>query len=206
MPAAALTLILLAVEPSEADREPPVAVFTSPTAVAGALVVSLLTGGCCNNVAPMAFVPLGAAFTAGDIAWAADAALVYSSPRNSVHGFFGLWFAFGPVVHSGQRALNGFFLNPKLTVGAFQVSSPARMDGDGQWMINATVGADAGYQWTLGRFYLAFVLGASVGVGWKEDDNLAGPWLNVSQPFPRFDVYSPVLGLNVQLLRVGYTF
>ena len=86
-------------------------------------------------------------------------------------GYLGAWLGFGRVFHTGSNPLGGFFVTPKVTIGAFRVT-----DGDPP-MLDLLLGADVGYQLTKGPLFVAFVLGASVGAGLGENDAAAGPWI-----------------------------
>jgi hypothetical protein len=187
-----------------ADRT--VAIFTEPI-----LVASGLTFGPLSRAAPIIFVPLGASFTAADIEWTMDASLMHldadptalaTGPRGPASvsrlGFTGGWLAWGPIFHTGTRALNGFFVNPKLTIGVFFL-------GRDQMILNGLLGADIGYQFTLGRFYFAVVAGVSLGIGAGDNDLFAGPLTGTNMALFASGL-SPAVGLNLQLLRVGYTF
>ena len=199
-------LVLLAAAPEEVPPERDIAIFTAPVAVAAAaavpFVVRTLTFGVTN---PVIFVPLGATFTAADYDWCIDAALVHQSHNGPELGYTGFWFGLGPVIHPGTQPLQGLFFSPKLSVGAFRISNFDPMGpASGETMFNFTLGADFGYQFTYGRAYFAFVLGVSGGVGWGETDGFAGPWLSLGRPNTSVGG-SPVAGVNLQLLRFGFT-
>ena len=176
------------------------AVFTSPLAILADVGYSQL-----NRYPPMLFVPLGVTFTAGDIAWSVDVAYVqllgttassaFTDGRTST-AYLGGWVGFGPVFQRGITPLNGLFATPKITLGVFRLSAD-------RTMVDLLIGADVGYQLTVGRFYLAFILGISVGLAMNENDLLAGPWTQLDGVIIPMGV---ALGLNLHLLRVGYAF
>ena len=152
-----LPLVLAAVLTAE-EPAPDLAIFTAPLApVMGAAL------GAWTQSNAIVFAPLGVAFTAAEVDWLVDAAVMQQeanpaaaavSPRAiSRLGFYGTWLSIGPVVHSGTQPLNGFFLSPRFTLGAFFVGT----DG---LIVNALVGIDTGYQVTVGRWYFAFIAGA----------------------------------------------
>ncbi len=161
---------------------------------------------------PILFVPIGINLTAGDLDWAFDFLLmqrdgdgdrfangpVGGGPSISMLGFAGAWMSGGPVFHTGASPLGGFFVSPKVTCGAFFI-------GRSQMMFDVLVGADVGYQLTVGRFFVAFVVGASVGVGVGDNDVWAGPLNLIPVSFVP-SAFSPAVGLNLQLVRTGFTF
>lgn len=132
-------------------------------------------------------------FTAADLDWAADVAVVQrdgdgmlfasgpigGGPSISMLGFTGVWMGWGPVFHTGDAALSGFFVSPKLTFGAFWL-------GRNTTLFNALVGA-------------------SVGVGLGDNDIWAGPLNLIPISFVPSDA-SLAVGLNPQVVRVGFTF
>ena len=198
----AAMLLLLAADPGPAEER--LALFTAP-------LVPVLGGvlGIVASQPATVFVPLGAGFTALDVEWIVEGMLVHQrpAPDNSLLrpanaigqvGHYGTWLSAGPVIHSGLRALNGFFLSPRFTLGAFFI-------GDGTMMVDVLLGLDAGYQATLGNCYLAFAFGASVGVGSNDNDAWAGPLVELNRPAAQ-GTFGVVGGVNLQLLRVGYVF
>ena len=72
-------------------------------------------------------------------------------------------------------------------------------------MFSFALGGDFGYQLTVGRLYFAIFVGASLGLGWADADGFAGPWLSLNSP-DASGTPSPVVGINLQVLRIGYTF
>ena len=198
-----MLLSLLAAAPVEAENPPPdIALFTAPFAVGAELALSTLVA----NTEPMIFIPLGANFTAADLEWTADIALVHLGSRALRPGrggpepsVLGLWLAMGPVIHSGTRPLHGLFFTPKLIFAAFRIGADALM-------LDVLLGADVGYQFTAGPFYVAFIFGVSFGVADGENDGWAGPWLGVNSLKPNKDGLNAVVGLNLQLFRLGFAF
>ena len=190
----------------EPARERSTAIFIAP--------LTILSGAAwapASNSKPIVFVLVGASFFAADVEWSIDLALMQRDPDNApgpvgplgsasigMRGFVGGWLGVGPVFHTDRRALHGFFVSPKVTVGVFAI-------GGAGTITDTLVGADVGYQFTVGRVYLAFMIGASVGVGVGDNDIWAGPLTAV--PFS-FDPAEPRLafGLNLQLVRAGFTF
>ncbi len=192
---------LVALSLLAADDAPPaasgLAVFTAPVAPAVGAAWGLALKG-----PPIVFIPVGLAFTAGDVEWIADAAFMHkdalptATPGVTVGGYSGTWLSLGAVFHSGARALNGFFLSPKLTLGVFR----ARDDVFG----TVQVGLDTGYQVTFGPVYLAFVFGVSIGIGVNDTDGMAGPLFIDSVGAARKS--GVATGANLQLFRIGYVF
>lgn len=189
-------LVLLAQAPS-ADEPRSSAIFTTPLAPVGDALLGVL-----NGHPPLVMVPLGVTFRAGEFQWSIDVAAVHG--RTTVSGFggatlsyLGMYLAFGPLFHTGDKPLNGWFIHPKLTLGVFELSQD-------RWMIDYVLGLDGGYQFTVGRLYCAFILGVGIGAGLNENDLLAGPWLDLNAFIkPGLNV---VLGLNVHLFRLGFAF
>jgi hypothetical protein len=206
-----LALSLLTGSPVENEPRKATAVFTTPLAPAEHAYVLAVT-----NAAPMVFIPIGVSFSAGSLAWSVDAAFVFQGERDRraigipTPGLTGFWFGVGPMFHLGlgPTPLGGLFVSPRVIVGGFWLTT-------GETMFDYLLGMDVGYQLTLGRLYLAFVAGLSGGVGLEEDDGFAGPFL-VINPGGSFNAnplatnsgrgVRPVLGLNLQLLRIGFTF
>jgi len=201
--ALALTVLAGGVFPED-DGDRHVAVFTAPLVVPGALIMSgLFPNGPFGDVAPMAVVPLGVVFPVDGTEWVVDLAVMGSQPSGVVLGHFGYWLAAGPVVHSGREPLSGFFFNPKVSVGVFQSTTIRDVH---EWAVNVTAGADLGYQLVWRRIYLAFVLGASIGVGLNETDSLAGPLINTHPTQSSNHDLQLVGGVNVQFFRIGDAF
>jgi hypothetical protein len=198
LPHAVWLLLVLGPAPAFSGQsdERTIAIFTTPLAIVEPLIFSALAHG-----PSTAFVPLGVNFTAAGTEFSVDAAFVYSPAQPAFFqspGFRGVWLSAGPIFHVGPRPLRGFFLTPKLLVGAFGA-------GQGrQPIIDFLVGADFGYQLTYGRLYLAFVIGASVGAGIAENDGFAGPLLTLGSD-QTSQAVTPVVGINLQLIRIGIT-
>lgn len=122
----------------------------------------------------------------------------------SVRASVGLAQSFGGAPH------RGFFLEPRLIFGYVREHGgfsdpdlgPQRYH-PGFNGYSAQAGLDVGYQWQLGRFYVAPMLGLAVGASY----NVGGiePFITsntyVSAPDDRVQL---ALGLNLHLLRVGW--
>jgi hypothetical protein len=198
--------VVAAAPAGDEASNPSIAVFAAPLTVLSGVAWAPV-----SHSKPIVLVAAGVAFSADTLEWALDLAfmqrdaepgftvgLVGRAPSIGALGFAGGWVGFGPIFRTGHRALHGFFVNPKLIVGFFAV-------GPERQIFDAMVGADVGYQLTLGHFYLAVVLGASLGVGSGDNDLWAGPLTAVPLSFPRSGL-SVAGGLNMQLLRVGLAF
>lgn len=194
-----LALSLLAAEEPPPPQD--FAVFTAPATPLMGGVVGVVTNG-----PAMVFVPVGIAFTANDVEWAADAAFVHRAPdprpgtpaQSPVAlGHSGTWLSLGPLFHSGTKALNGLFLSPKLVVGVFKAGENV--------FGSICVGADVGYQATVGPVYLALVIGVSIGLGINDNDGFAGPFADFFTPLPGRGAML-AFGLNLQLFRLGWVF
>ncbi len=121
--------------------------------------------------------------------------------------------AAGPQFSLSGRPFSGFFVHPKLIT--HYSYEPAYGFGDNEHAAGSSVelrlGVDVGWQFTVGDFYIAPVLGLSAGYGFNLPK--AGDALEPSRVLPpEFVGYSPrrrdapVLGLNLDLLRVGTVF
>ncbi|WP_146209581.1 hypothetical protein [Vitiosangium sp. GDMCC 1.1324] len=128
--------------------------------------------------------------------------------------------AAGPVFSLSGRPLSGPFVQPKLFTN---VSYEPEYDSDearhtGGTSVELHLGLDLGWQFTVGPVYIAPVLGASVGYGFNlpggGTSTLSGrPSFEPSRVLaPRFVGFetkrgsSPVVGANLNLLRVGAVF
>lgn len=110
----------------------------------------------------------------------------------------------------GQGPLRGFFLEPKLQLSGFTrtiIGFPA-YDG---LTLGAELGLDLGYQWRLGSFYVALMGGLSGGIATHYPSILYGllvEWngsaSGAAQLAPKTPAY--VLGLNLNVARIGFTF
>jgi hypothetical protein len=121
--------------------------------------------------------------------------------------------AAGPVFSLSGRALSGPFVQPKLlTHFSYE---PDYIAGDFVSIAGSSVelrlGLDLGWQFTAGNLYIAPVLGVSAGYGFNMPR--VGESLEPSRVLhPQLVGYSakrgpaPVIGLNLNLLRVGAVF
>ncbi|HEY8211418.1 MAG TPA: hypothetical protein VIG99_28235 [Myxococcaceae bacterium] len=111
----------------------------------------------------------------------------------------------------GKGPLQGFFLEPKLQLSGFTRtynSGSSVFDG---LTLGAELGLDLGYQWRVGSFYLALVVGASGGVATHYPSGLYGllvEWNGSSVPGSQQAPQTPayIFGVNANVLRLGLTF
>jgi len=158
-----------------------------------------------------AYVALGAtAVMAGGLELSTELTLWHSqTDAMSPSGFRevrrAVTFAIGPVFHTGDAPLGGFFVEPKAIaelgqeygVGGFQ----STFDGRGASGFYAVqVGISAGWQLRWKRLYLMLSLGGSVGVGSRSLTTL-GP-IVFTQTFPPRS-FGFQWGLDLNLLRIG---
>jgi hypothetical protein len=119
----------------------------------------------------------------------------------------GGWAAIGLALFTGKRARSsGLFLQPKLVGQHFQ-TSPHRSDcGYYDIATELHAGLDVGYLWRWSNFNLAFVFGASL--GYCGHCAVGSPFF-FSNPFSDAEIRSTnriSLGLNLNLLRAGWSF
>jgi len=116
-------------------------------------------------------------------------------------------FHFDP---EGKGPLRGIFLEPKLQLSGFTRSFTGFPAYDGL-TLGAEVGLDVGYQWRVGQFYVALMLGASGGVATHYPSNLYGLLVEWNGSATGAGGLAPkplayVFGLNLNLARLGFTF
>jgi hypothetical protein len=193
---ATLLLYLLAATPAIDQAidvpaaEPRVALWAQPLGFTAApLGVSLAGAG--TYVA----VPLGATLLFEPTEINVEATF-YTFKDGQRASFEGGYLAVGPIFHTGDRPLNGFFIEPKLILDLYHD------DIRGQLGLDLLPGIDFGWQHTFGRFYLALALGISGGWALSDGDGIEGPGLNASLPTKS----RAVVGFNLNLLRVGFSF
>ena len=110
----------------------------------------------------------------------------------------------------GKGPLRGFFLEPRLQLSGFSRTLNGLPAFNGL-TLGAELGLDLGYQWRLGSFYLALVIGASGGVATHYPSGLYGllvEWngsnSTAAQLAPQTPAY--IIGINANILRLGFTF
>jgi hypothetical protein len=111
----------------------------------------------------------------------------------------GAWAVVGVAIHTGDRALSGFFIEPRLHLGLMY-------DEDGIVSVahDIQVGLNVGYQVVLAeRIYLAFIIGGTIGGGTNQTNPLSGPFLFDVGVRQRSQV---VVGANLHLFRIGLAF
>jgi hypothetical protein len=128
--------------------------------------------------------------------------------------------AAGPVYSLSGRPLSGPFVQPKLLTNFSYEPEYGYGDYDhaGGASLELHLGLDVGWQFTVGSVYIAPVLGLSVGYGFNMPGGgrrtlSGGPAFVPSRVLhPEFVGYepmrgpAPVLGINLNLLRLGTTF
>lgn len=119
-----------------------------------------------------------------------------------VRASVGLLHSFGGAAH------RGFFLQPKFILGYTREQTEKGEDGriyPGVNGYSAQAGLDVGYQWQLGHFYVAPMLGLAVGASYNIES--IEPFItgNTSVSAPD-DKVQLAMGLNLHLLRMGWAF
>jgi hypothetical protein len=111
----------------------------------------------------------------------------------------------------GKGPLRGFFLEPKLQLSGFTRTFSTNLSAFDGPTLGAELGLDLGYQWRVGSFYLALVVGASGGVATHYPSGLYGllvEWngssSSAAQLVPKTPAY--IIGINANVLRLGLTF
>lgn len=99
----------------------------------------------------------------------------------------------------------GFLLQPRLILGYYNETSSTGFPVEVAHGFSLQAGLDVGYQWRFGPLYLAVVGGLAAGVGIGSE--LAGmhPFLITGSRRRQYGLI-PVLNLNLQLLRAGFSF
>lgn len=170
--------------------DPTVAIWAQPL---GLVVAPVATTAL--NAGTYVAVPLGANVSVGPTELAIEATVyTYRNKQNSA--FTGGMLSIGPVLHTGDLALGGFMLVPKL---GFDVMHEFV---DNRTGLSLLPGVDFGWQRTFGRLYLAVVMGVSAGWSFADGDAIEGPGLNPTLPTKP----GPVVGVNLNLLRLGGAF
>ena len=216
-PLVALLASFVAASPAAADTPMKVAVWAYPIAP-----VWLAATGAMTQRQPELYAPFG-------ITWAwrdgVDLSAELSASTQSVWYGVGsavdilvIGLAGGPSFRTRSSApLSGFFVQPKLHVSSY-FSRHFYYDGrvsrfvrSSRYGVEILMGADVGFQWIVGRAYLALAVGASsgacIGVCAHNWDAIPYAWLrNVPGLLPTAGLAHPAFGLNLHLLRAGATF
>lgn len=125
----------------------------------------------------------------------------------------GLAVAAGPAWTVLQtRPGSGFFVQPKL-VGVLardsrDVDVVTDFD-DGSWSETGrqlSMGLDVGYRMTRGHFFMAFVLGGSVGKGWNVPRDSKSLFFSLLDSPQREREDTSVWDVNLHLVRIGGSF
>jgi hypothetical protein len=213
---ALLLALLLATSPDAPEAEtmaPPTAVWVQPAGFAMGLTL-----GDVLYVPLGANVPLSDATSLGiEVTFVTGEMRDRYDEREDTRGirFYRLVAAAGPVFSLGGSALSGFFVQPKLlTVTSYEPDYAYDMSRhQGGASMELQLGLDVGWQFTAGNWYFAPVLGASAGYCFNctQDRNDRSYQISHVTP-PPFYGYGmrtgpqPVLGFNLNLLRMGATF
>jgi hypothetical protein len=99
----------------------------------------------------------------------------------------------------------GFFLQPKL-VGVLARQTGVDDDVFTNTRGQLSLGLDLGYRMNLGRFFLAFVLGGSVGMGWNVEASQPSIFFSIMGWPGRRSADKAVWDLNIHLVRIGASF
>ncbi|HLL52090.1 MAG TPA: hypothetical protein VK447_01005 [Myxococcaceae bacterium] len=127
--------------------------------------------------------------------------------------FWGGWLSAGVLFPLGKSATDGFFVQPKVTASYFD---QRQAGGDcvdptattTRWSsVEWGLGADVGFQATLGPFYVSPLIGATVGqcIDCPAQTTVLTPYTPyLGKAGERISRLS--FGLNLNLLRVGFVF
>jgi hypothetical protein len=215
---ALLLALLLATSPDatealEAEAAgPPTALWVQPAGLAMG-----------HFLGDMLYVPLGANLPLSDAtSLGIEVTLVTGDMRDrydereDTRGtrFYRLVAAAGPLFSPSGRGLSGFFVQPKLiTMASYEPDYAYDMTRhQGGTSAELQLGLDVGWQFSAGNWYFAPVLGASAGYCFNCTEEREGAYQISHVTPPSFYGYSmtrgtrPVLGFNLNLLRVGAAF
>ena len=133
----------------------------------------------------------------GEFGWARGT-VVNLGTGNELRSLVEVWLSAGVAFHTGDRALSGFFLEPRLQLGVLY-EDRARLD----FAYDLQVGLNVGFQLVLARrVYVAFTIGGSVGGGRNQLRVASGPFFAGVVP----QTAGIVVGVNANLVRVGFAF
>jgi len=124
-----------------------------------------------------------------------------------------LYLALGPAWTVFPDAEGGgFFVAPKLAglvardVGFTDLGSPPTAEVWSETGVQLSLGLDVGYRMVRGPFYLAFVLGGSVGRGWNVPAWAPSTFFSMLDWPRRSRADKWVWDLNPNLVRAGVAF
>lgn len=220
---ALLLALLLATSPEAPTSAPPAPIEASaPRRTFWVQPIGTAILGLIPNSA--FYLPLGAHLPLGEgssTSLGVELTLTTGSMRSSheftstrpIPDYWRVLAAAGPVFSLSGRPLSGPFVQPKL-ITHFSYE-PDYIAGDfvsvGGLSAELRLGVDLGWQFTVGNLYLAPVLGVSAGYGFNMPR--VGENLEPSRVLhPQLVGYSakrgtaPVLGVNLNLLRIGAVF
>lgn len=200
------------------DDRPPEAESSTPSVSLWVQPLSLLT------LTPIAasegntllMIPMGANFALGsrsDLVLEVTPILASYDCEASRCRTQGLAVAVGPAwTVVPTRPGSGFFLQPKLlgvlTRDSREVDFVVTGD-EGTWSETGrqlSVGLDVGYRMTRGHFFMAFVLGGSVGRGWNVPRSSDSLFFSVLDDPERARVDKGVWDINLNVVRIGGSF
>lgn len=178
----------------------PVTLWTEPLGPITGAVVSVAF----NSRA--IYLPVGVNFSIDTLEFAAELSVIevryLESDYTPYMEQLSAMAAFGPVLHTHKGTwFDGFFVQPKVQVqfGRTLFWPPTRLD----WLGSAQLAVDVGYQLQRGHFYAAFIIGGGVGYGaapYLVNEAMGAIWV-IRSSSPRL-----VVSLNLNLVRLGYTF
>lgn len=124
---------------------------------------------------------------------------------NNCQEYLGGYLALGALVHDGDLRLNGLFYQPKVVLAYFDETSVSQDLPTFKYppQVEYTVGLDVGFQFTIGRWYSALVVGLRAGYATDLPLGFASEPLWGYHQGPRADGF--FWGFNLNLLRLGYT-
>lgn len=217
---ALLTTLVLAASPEVPSHESPArrAFWVQPI---GTAVLGLAL-----QESPALYLPLGAnlpVWEGSSTSLGVELTVTTGSMRSTYEGdsgrpvpnYWRVLAAAGPVFSLTGRPLSGPFVQPKLLAN-FSYEPEYGYDLDdhlGGASVEVQLGLDLGWQFTSGNWYIAPVLGASAGYGFNMPRGGGTSGFEPSRVLhPQFVGYgtrrgaSPVIGLNLNLLRLGAVF
>ena len=121
----------------------------------------------------------------------------------------GAFLGLGPMFHTHPDPLNGFFFQPRLSVGVFHYDPsssgipPNVRAAPGGLQVDVLVGFNTGFQKTFGPFYLQVALGGSLGYG---VGSRALPWSGTWVSDVRDPENGFIFGLDLAVVRLGVAF
>lgn len=222
-----LTALVLAASPEVPNTENPApAEPSAPRRAFWVQPIGTALLGLPIQDSPALYLPLGAnlpVWEDSSTSLGVELTVVTGSMRSTYEGnssrpvpnYWRVLAAVGPVFSLTGRPLSGPFVQPKLLTNfSYEPEYGYDMtDHSGGPSVEVQLGLDLGWQFTSGNWYIAPVLGASVGYGFNMPLGGGTTGFEPSRVLPpQFVGYetrrgaSPVIGINLNLLRLGAVF